>query len=154
MLQDGILGWLLYLSAMTVLTLLIVRKLLICCLRNNNRLRLFIFKHTKLRWIQRYIIVMDTTRNYPMGHIPARPPVRAPTMFKVDRSLSTESSEISSIEESSQSGGSEPSINGSVNMDQSFSVGSAIGQNDQNLNYLSDTLSFGDDPDQDSDLNI
>lgn len=88
---------------------------------------------------------MDITRNYPRGHVPRMPPVRAPTMFKVDRSLSTESSDISSIEESSVSGGSDPSLNGSVIMDQSFSVGSVIAHNDQNLNYLSDTLSFCDD---------
>lgn len=80
-----------------------------------------------------------------MGHVPRMPPVRAPTLFKVDRSLSTESSGISSIEESSVSGGSDPSINGSVMMDQSFSVGSAIDHNEHHLNYLSDTLSFDDD---------
>ena len=125
-LQDGIVGWLLYLGVIVVMSLIILRKLLICCLRKNNRLRLFIFKHPKLKWIQRYIINIDITRNYPMGHVPKMPPVRAPTLFKVDRSLSTESSGISSIEESSVSGGSDPSINGSVMMDQSFSVGSAI----------------------------
>lgn len=129
-LQDGIVGWVLYIGVVATLMMLVFRKLLICCLRNNNRLRLFIFKHTKLRWIQRYIINMDITRNYPMGHVPRMAPVRAPTMFKVDRSLSTESSDISSIEESSVSGGSDPSINGSVIMDQSFSVGSVIAHND------------------------
>lgn len=120
----------LYIGVIVTALLLVVRKLLICCLRSNNRLRLFIFKHKKLQWIQKYIIDMDITRNYPRGHVPRMPPVRAPTMFKVDRSLSTESSDISSIEESSVSGGSDPSLNGSVIMDQSFSVGSVIAQND------------------------
>lgn len=101
---------------------------------------------------------MDTTRNYPLGHVPSRPPVRAPHLFKVDRSMSTDSSERTSSNEehSSQSGGSEPSINGSVMMDQSFSAGSVIAANDysdHNLNYLSDTFSFCDeaDPEQTDD---
>lgn len=82
-------------------------------------------------------------------------------MYKVNRSLSTEgSSDISSIEESSQSGGSGGqtsrsgedssnqrgsfSIGGSMIMDQSFSAGSVIGHN-ENPHYLSDTLSCSDD---------
>lgn len=49
--RDGLLGWILYLGVVITLFALLSRKLLICCLRNNNRLRLFIFKHTKLKRI-------------------------------------------------------------------------------------------------------
>jgi len=84
----------------------ICRKLLICCLRNNSSLRIYIFRNQWLHLVQRYVINLDTTRNFPLGHIPSRPIVRAPQMHKVDRSLSTDgtTSDISSIEASSQSG--------------------------------------------------
>ena len=54
------------------------------------RLKLFIFEHNSLWWLQRIVIDHDTTQNIPQGFVPNGPIVRAPTMYKVNHTESSE----------------------------------------------------------------
>jgi hypothetical protein len=68
-------------------------------------IKVFIFKHQSLFWLQRLIIDHDISRNYPEGFVPNGIIIRAPSMFKINRSFnSTESSGEDTISTISESG--------------------------------------------------
>ena len=71
----------------------------------------FIFGHDQLVFLQKFVIHRDTTRNFPDGFRPSQAIVRAPTMYKINKSISTESSNPSSGPYSSEN---EDSFNGSI----------------------------------------
>lgn len=62
------------------------------------RLKLFVFSHDSLWWLQWMVINHDTTQNRPEGFVPNGPIVRAPTMYKVQHTESSDDtlSQISS----------------------------------------------------------
>ena len=99
--------------------------------KNYTWFKNFIFRHQSLVCLQRFVIRRDTTRIFPDGFRPSGIIARAPTLYKVNRSLeqSTDSSK-SEIDATSERGSSSAEEL-SFQLDSSFYVGS----NSHNNNY-------------------
>mgnify|MGYP007038752930 CR=1 FL=1 len=92
----------------------------------------FIFGHNQLVFLQKFVIHRDTTRNFPDGFQPSQAIVRAPTMYKINKSISTESSNASGPYSSEN----DESFNGSIYTSNNNNLGTYTSDSSESQEYI------------------